>query len=51
VHPGWVRTDMGGGEADISVGDSVAGIAALAGQLDMSLSGQFRNHDGTPIAW
>ena len=51
VHPGWVRTDMGGGEADISVADSVAGIAALAGQLDMSISGQFRNHDGAPIAW
>ena len=51
VHLGWVRTDMAGGQADINVGDSVTGIAAMAGQLDMSLSGQFRNHDGTPIAW
>lgn len=51
VHPGWVKTDMGGTGADITTAQSVAGIAALADKLDMSLSGQFRNYDGTPIAW
>ncbi|MGL4438374.1 MAG: SDR family oxidoreductase [Bosea sp. (in: a-proteobacteria)] len=51
VHPGWVQTDMGGKGADITTAQSVAGIAALADKLDMSLSAQFRNYDGSQIAW
>lgn len=51
VHPGWVKTDMGGTGADITTAQSVAGIAALADKLDMNLSAQFRNYDGSPIAW
>lgn len=27
IHPGWVRTEMGGPEADIDVGESVTGMA------------------------
>jgi NAD(P)-dependent dehydrogenase (short-subunit alcohol dehydrogenase family) len=51
VHPGWVRTDMGGAGADITVEESTAGLMALADRLDMALTGQFRNYDGSPIAW
>ena len=51
VHPGWVQTDMGGKGADITTAQSVAGIIALADRLDMSLSAQFCNYDGSPIAW
>jgi NAD(P)-dependent dehydrogenase (short-subunit alcohol dehydrogenase family) len=51
VHPGWVQSDMGGSSADITVAQSAAGLIALADKLDMSLSGQFRNYDGAPIAW
>lgn len=51
VHPGWVQTDMGGKAADITTAQSVAGIVSLADKLDMSMSAQFRNYDGSPIAW
>ncbi|MCX7325571.1 MAG: SDR family oxidoreductase [Hyphomicrobiales bacterium] len=51
VHPGWVQTDMGGGGADITIAQSTDGIITLADRLDMSLSGQFMNYDGAPIAW
>jgi NAD(P)-dependent dehydrogenase (short-subunit alcohol dehydrogenase family) len=30
VHPGWIRSDMGGPEADISPDEAAAGIFALA---------------------
>ncbi len=51
VHPGWVQTDMGGSGADLTIAQSVGGIAALADRLDMSMTGAFRNHDGSPIPW
>jgi NAD(P)-dependent dehydrogenase (short-subunit alcohol dehydrogenase family) len=51
VHPGWVQTDMGGKGADITTAQSVAGIVELADRLDVTISAQFRNYDGSPIAW
>ena len=33
MHPGWVRTDMGGAGADISAAESAAGILNVAGNL------------------
>ena len=51
MHPGWVRTDMGGTGADISAQESAAGILNVAGGLTMSQSGSFINHDGTLLDW
>lgn len=49
AHPGWVRTDMGGSDADIDVEESVAGLMALVAGLDETKAGGFWNYDGTPI--
>jgi NAD(P)-dependent dehydrogenase (short-subunit alcohol dehydrogenase family) len=51
IHPGWVRTGMGGQGADIDVSESAAGIIALADRLDIANTGMFLNYDGSHIAW
>lgn len=51
LHPGWVRTDMGGGGADIDVTASVTGMRAVLGALSGAGNGGFFNFDGTPIPW
>jgi NAD(P)-dependent dehydrogenase (short-subunit alcohol dehydrogenase family) len=50
-HPGWVRTDMGGAGADISVTESVTGMRKVLASLTPQQSGSFINYDGTPLAW
>ncbi|MGE5863478.1 MAG: SDR family oxidoreductase [Rhizobacter sp.] len=51
VHPGWVRTDMGGEGADLAVEDSVASLRALIGRLTPQDTGRFLDHDGAAIPW
>lgn len=51
MHPGWVRTDMGGDEADLSVMHSVSDIRHTIAGLGAADNGRFFNHDGTPLAW
>ena len=50
-HPGWVRTDMGGSNADLDVADSVAGIRRTLAGLREADNGSFYNYDGQPLAW
>lgn len=50
-HPGWVRTDMGGSGADLSVDESVAGMRATLAALTPADNGAFLNYDGQPLAW
>ena len=51
LHPGWVRTDMGGSGADIEVADSAAGIRRTLAGLKASDNGGFFNFDSSPLAW
>jgi NAD(P)-dependent dehydrogenase (short-subunit alcohol dehydrogenase family) len=51
LHPGWVRTQMGGAGAEINVADSVAGLRRVIATADASSNGGFINYDGTQIAW
>ena len=51
LHPGWVRTDMGGAGADIDATVSVAGMRRLIAAADASANGGFFNHDGDAIGW
>jgi NAD(P)-dependent dehydrogenase (short-subunit alcohol dehydrogenase family) len=51
LHPGWVRTDMGGPSADISVEESALGLKAVIDGLSMAKSGQFISYDGTALSW
>lgn len=48
-HPGWVRTDMGGGGADISAEESAAGLAARFDALSIETTGCFEFYSGEPI--
>lgn len=51
LHPGWVRTDMGGAAAELTPAKSVADMRRTLAGLTPSHNGAFLNHDGTPIAW
>ncbi|MGL5137891.1 MAG: SDR family oxidoreductase [Beijerinckiaceae bacterium] len=51
VHPGWVRTDMGGGSADLSPETSARDLLTLLDALDLSSTGRFLNHDGATLPW
>ncbi|MEM6303237.1 MAG: SDR family oxidoreductase [Pseudomonadota bacterium] len=50
-HPGWVRTDMGGGGADISVEASVGGLMARFDALSVDTTGCFETWDGRAHAF
>jgi NAD(P)-dependent dehydrogenase (short-subunit alcohol dehydrogenase family) len=51
IHPGWVRTDMGGPGGAIAPAESVAGMRRVIAGMTTQDSGRFFNYDGTPIPW
>jgi NAD(P)-dependent dehydrogenase (short-subunit alcohol dehydrogenase family) len=51
VHPGWVRTRMGGPGAPLSPEQSVAAMRRLIDGLTMADSGGFRRYDGGVAPW
>lgn len=51
VHPGWVRTDMGGPHADLDAATSVAGIRKVIAGLDAARAGRFWAYDGSELPW
>ncbi|HQT25935.1 MAG TPA: SDR family oxidoreductase [Burkholderiales bacterium] len=51
LHPGWVKTDMGGPGALISVEESVSGMRRVISGLSISDSGKFFSFDGRTVPW
>ena len=51
LHPGWVRTDMGGPNGLISTEKSVAGMRYVIDELTHTDSGKFLAFDGQIIPW
>ena len=50
LSPGWVQTDMGGGQAPLTAPESVAAMRAALARLTPAHSGQFLLRDGSPAA-
>jgi len=51
IHPGWVKTDMGGPGADITPQESAAGIKAVIAGLSMEHTGKFYKWNGEIHPW
>jgi NAD(P)-dependent dehydrogenase (short-subunit alcohol dehydrogenase family) len=51
LHPGWVRTAMGGDGADLDVAESASGMRATLAGLRAADNGHFFNYNGAPLSW
>lgn len=51
LHPGWVKTDMGGSDADLEIPDSVRGVIGLLDGINAEHTGRFFNYDGSQVPW
>ncbi len=51
LHPGWVRTDMGGPYGLIDVQTSVKGLRQVIAELSLENSGLWFAYDGKSIPW
>lgn len=51
LHPGWVKTDMGGAGADLTPEQSISDLRRTLASLTPAQTGSFLNHDGTTIDW
>ena len=51
LHPGWVRTDMGGSNAKLDIDTSVRKMLDVINSLDMGKTGTFLNYEGKKLEW
>jgi NAD(P)-dependent dehydrogenase (short-subunit alcohol dehydrogenase family) len=51
MHPGWVQTDMGGENADLTPEESVSGMRQVIDQTDHAQTGSFKDYSGREIPW
>jgi len=51
IHPGWVRTDMGGPHGQLSVEESVQGCMGVIGGLTESQNGKLFDWNGKLIEY
>ncbi|KAJ3601219.1 hypothetical protein NHX12_032192 [Muraenolepis orangiensis] len=51
LHPGWVKTDMGGEGGDLEASESAGGLIRVMDSLTEEQNGAFLNYDSTPMPW
>ena len=51
LHPGWVKTDMGGSKAPLDVDTSITGILQVLKNVNESHNGGVYQHDGQRLEW
>jgi len=51
LHPGWVKTDMGGPNALIDVETSISGMKKVINNLTEDQSGKFFDYSGKEVDW
>lgn len=51
LHPGWVKTDMGGPDAPVEAAESVRGMRAVIDKSTLEQSGKFFDYTGDPLPW
>ena len=51
LHPGWVRTSLGGPHAPLSVSSSVKGILNTLQMLNTCSTGTFFDYKGQSLPW
>ena len=51
LHPGWVKTRMGGENAPVEMETSVDGMMELIGKHTLEDSGRFVQYDGVDLPW
>lgn len=51
LSPGWVKTRMGGANAEITAGQSVSDMRSLISRLTINDSGRFLRRNGSDLPW
>lgn len=51
IHPGWVRTDMGGERGELAIDEAVGPLLATFDRLSMADTGRFIRPDGSTHPW
>jgi NAD(P)-dependent dehydrogenase (short-subunit alcohol dehydrogenase family) len=51
IHPGWVQTDMGGADAEITPTESASGVRKVTAEWTLDQSGDFKKWNGENHAW
>jgi NAD(P)-dependent dehydrogenase (short-subunit alcohol dehydrogenase family) len=51
LHPGWVRTDMGGPAAPLAIEQSVPAMIEVIEKLKPSDNGRYLQYDGAELSW
>ena len=51
LHPGWVRTDMGGANAPVDASQSASGLRKVMISIDETQNGGFFDYTGAAIPW
>jgi NAD(P)-dependent dehydrogenase (short-subunit alcohol dehydrogenase family) len=51
LHPGWVKTDMGGPDAPVAIADSCRGMADVLARAAGTPGQRYLDFQGTELPW